>query len=103
MLSTAVTLAGGLAIFLLGMLLFSRAMEKFAGAGLQRAVERLTRGKLRSFLTGFGAAAVMQSSGLVIVTLISLMRTSFISLPQTVAVILGFEVGSTITAQLISF
>jgi len=103
MLSTAVTLAGGLAIFLLGMLLFSRAMEKFAGAGLQRAVERLTRGKLRSFLTGFGAAAVMQSSGLVMVTLISLMRTSFISLPQTVAVILGFEVGSTITAQLISF
>ena len=93
----------GLSLVLLGITLLSRGMEKFAGGTMQKLIERLTSNRLKGFAVGFVSSAVMQSSSMVMVTMIGMINGGLMGLSQGVSVILGFEIGTTLTVQLISF
>ncbi len=96
-------LVGGLALFMLGINFLSKGMEKFAGAAMQRLIEHLTSNRIKGFGVGAFASATLQSSSMVMVTMIGMMNAGLMGLEQGIGVILGFEVGTTVTAQLIAF
>ena len=93
-------LLGGLALFLYGMGAMSRAMEEGAGPSLRRVLARSTRTPLRGALAGALATAVLQSSSAVTVTVIGFVSAGLLGLPQAIAVGVGANVGTTVTAQL---
>lgn len=94
---------GGLALVLFGINLLSQGMEKFTGGAMQRLIERLTSNRFKGFGVGFFASALLQSSTMVMVTMIGMINAGLMGLGQGVSVILGFEIGTTLTVQLISF
>src|SRR5512133_966501 len=90
---------GGLALFMYGIRMLSAGMEKLTGEQIQKWLERMTRGRLRSALFGTAATAMLASSGLLMVTMIGLINANLMTVEQTIGVILGQEIGTTITAQ----
>ena len=94
---------GGLALFMYGIRLLSAGMEKLAGDQIQKWLGRVTNGRLRS--AGFGAVATafLQSSGLLMVTMIGLINANLMTVQQSIGVMLGQEIGTTITAQIVAF
>ena len=96
-------LLGGLAVFLYAMQTMSQALERAAGDGLHRALERLTRTPLRGALVGAAATAAVQSSSAVTVTAVGFVSAGLMGLSQAVPVIFGANVGTTVTAQLLAF
>jgi phosphate:Na+ symporter len=94
---------GGLALFLFGVRLLSGGMEKLAGNRLQDLLERLTSKRIRGALFGAAATAILQSSSLLMVTMISLINANMMTLGQAVGVMMGQEIGTTITAQVVAF
>jgi phosphate:Na+ symporter len=94
---------GGLALFLYGIRMLSAGMEKLTGEQIQKWLERMTRGRLRSALFGTIATALIHSSGLLMVTMIGLVNANLMTVQQTIGVIIGQEVGTTLTAQIVAF
>jgi phosphate:Na+ symporter len=94
---------GGLTLFLFGVRMLSGGMEKVAGDKIQEWLERMTAGRLRAALFGTGVTAVMQSSSLMMATMIGLINTNLMTLEQAVGMMMGDEIGTTITAQIVAF
>ena len=86
-----------------GIRLLSTGMEKLAGDKIQRWLGKVTDGRLRS--AGFGAVATafLQSSGLLMVTMIGLINANLMTVQQSIGIMLGQEIGTTITAQIVVF
>ncbi len=96
------TLLGGLAFFLYGINLMSSGLEKVAGGRLEQLLKKMTSNPLKSFLLGAVITAVIQSSSAVTVMLIGLVNSGIMTLSRTVAVIIGANLGTTITAWMLS-
>lgn len=96
------TLTGGLSLFLFGMSLMGSALEKRAGNGLKTLLGRLTTGKLAGLLTGLGVTAVIQSSSATTVMVVGFVNSGLMSLRQAINVIMGANVGTTVTAWILS-
>jgi phosphate:Na+ symporter len=94
---------GGLALFIYGIKMLSAGMEKLTGEQIQRWLERMTHGRFRSALFGTIATALIHSSGLLMVTMIGLINANLMTVQQTIGVIIGQEIGTTLTAQIVAF
>ncbi len=98
----AIKLVGGLALFLFGMNVMSEGLEKLAGGKLESILKKMTSNKFKAFLLGLGVTCVIQSSSAVTVMLVGLVNSGIMQLGQTIGVIFGSNVGTTITAWLLS-
>jgi len=94
---------GGLTLFLFGVRMLSSGMEKIAGSKIQDWLERMTSGRLKAALFGTGVTAVMQSSSLMMATMIGLINAQIMILEQAIGMMMGAEIGTTITAQIVAF
>ncbi len=96
------TLIGGLAFFLYGISIMSQGLENIAGGKLEKLLKKITSNPIKSFFIGAGITAIIQSSSAVTVILIGLVNSGLMSLSQTISIIFGANVGTTITAWLLS-
>jgi len=94
---------GGLALFLFGVRMLSKGMEKIAGGKIQDWLESMTSGRLKAALFGTGVTALMQSSSLMMATMIGLINAQIMTLEQAIGMMMGDEIGTTITAQMVAF
>lgn len=97
-----ITLCGGLAFFLYGMSTMSSGLEKLAGGRLEQLLKKMTANRFSSFLLGAGITIAIQSSSAVTVMLVGLVNSGIMELGQTVGVIMGSNVGTTLTAWILS-
>ena len=97
------SLVGGLALFLYGIYLLSTGLQKIAGEKLEKLLRKLTGTPLKGVATGATVTAIIQSSSITTVTLIGFLNAGLLSLRQAMGVILGAEIGTTITAQVVAF
>ena len=95
-------LIGGLSLFLFGMHVMGTALEKRAGGQLKALLGKLTGSKLAGFLTGLGVTAVIQSSSATTVMVVGFVNSGLMTLKQAIHVIMGANVGTTVTAWLLS-
>ena len=93
---------GGLGLFLFGMGLMSEGLKKVAGRKLRKIVESMTKRPLVAFLVGAGVTALVQSSSATTVMIIGFVNAALLTLKQAICVIIGTNVGTTITAWLVS-
>lgn len=96
------TLIGGLSLFLFGMTLMGNALEKRAGSGLKLMLGKLTTGKAAGFLTGLAVTGVIQSSSATTVMVVGFVNSGLMTLRQAINVIMGANVGTTVTAWILS-
>ncbi len=94
---------GGLGIFLFGMKVMSEGLQKIAGKSLRRILGLLTKTTLSSVAVGAGLTAIVQSSSVSTVMLIGFVQAGLVSLKQSIGVILGANIGTTLTGQIIAF
>ncbi len=95
-------LLGGLALFLYGMQMMSAGLEEAAGARLQKLLAKLTGRPLAGVLVGAGVTAVIQSSSATTVMVVGFVNAGMMTLRQAVGVIMGANIGTTVTGQLIA-
>lgn len=95
-------LCGGLALFLFGMRYMGEKLEKQAGRRLEPLLERFTGSRIKGFLTGTAGAALLQSSSAVTVMVVGFVDSQVISLRNATAVIIGSNVGTTLTSWILS-
>ncbi|MGN1085294.1 MAG: Na/Pi cotransporter family protein [Lachnospiraceae bacterium] len=96
-------LAAGLGLFLYGMKLMSEGLEKAAGARLRKILELVTKNRFFGMIVGILFTAVIQSSSATTVLVVSFVNAGLMDLTQAAGVILGANIGTTVTAQLIAF
>ncbi len=96
------TLMGGLAFFLYGMVVMSSGLEKIAGGKMEKLLEQLTSNPFKGFLVGAGMTIAIQSSSAVTVMLVGFVNSGIMKLSQTVAIIIGSNVGTTVTSWILS-
>ncbi len=96
------TLLGGLSLFLFGMNLMGQALERRAGSGLRTLLGRLTTGRLTGLVTGIVITAVIQSSSAATVMVVGFVNSGLMTLKQAINVIMGANIGTTVTAWLLS-
>ena len=96
------TLCGGLAFFLYGMTTMSKSLEKMAGGKLERLLKRMTSNPFKSLLLGAGITIAIQSSPAMTVMLVGLVNSGVMELGQTIGVIMGSNIGTTLTAWILS-
>lgn len=96
------TLLGALALFLYGMTLMSESLQKVAGDGLRDFLASMTSNPFKRVLTGLFITAIIQSSSATTVMVVSFVNAGLLSLAQAVGVIMGANIGTTVTAWLIS-
>nr|MBQ4455578.1 Na/Pi cotransporter family protein [Clostridia bacterium] len=96
------TLCGGLAFFLFGMHVMSQSLEKIAGGKLEGTLKKMTSNPFKSLALGAGITIAVQSSSAVTVMLVGLVNSGIMRLEQTVGVIMGSNIGTTLTAWLLS-
>ena len=96
------TLCGGVAFFLYGMSLMSSRLEKLAGGRLEQMLRKMTDNRFKSLLLGAGITIAIQSSSAMTVMLVGLVNSGIMELGQTVGVIMGSNVGTTLTAWILS-
>ncbi len=96
------TLCGGLAFFLYGMNVMSSGLEKVAGGKLERMLKMLTSNPMKSLALGAGITIAIQSSSALTVMLVGLVNSGIMELGQTIGVIMGSNVGTTLTAWILS-
>ncbi len=96
------TLVGGLCLFLFGMNIMGDSLERRAGGGLRNLLGKLTSNKWAGLLTGIGVTAVIQSSSATTVMVVGFVNSSLMSLSQAINVIMGANVGTTVTAWILS-
>lgn len=97
-----ITLFGGLALFLFGMNIMSQGLERVAGGKLEAILMKMTSNPFKSLLLGVGITAVIQSSSAVTVMLVGLVNSGIMQLGNTVGVIMGSNIGTTVTAWILS-
>lgn len=100
---TILTMAGGLGLFLFGMELMSDSIEKVAGAKLRRILEIFTTNRFMGMIVGIIFTGIIQSSSACTVMVVSFVNSGLMNLYQAAGVILGANIGTTITSQLVSF
>ena len=96
------TLCGGLAFFLFGMHIMSQYLEKIAGGRLESTLKKMTSNPFKSLALGAGITIAVQSSSAMTVMLVGLVNSGIMQLEQTVGVIMGSNIGTTLTAWLLS-
>jgi phosphate:Na+ symporter len=96
-------LLGGLALFLFGMEVMTQALKSAAGDFMKDVLGRLTRNRFLGVGTGVLVTAVIQSSSVTTVILVGFISAGLLSMSQSVAVIMGANIGTTITAQILAF
>ena len=96
------TMIGGLALFLYGMHLLSEGLEKLSGGRLERVLENLTNNRFKAVLLGAGVTAVIQSSSATTVMVVGFVNSGIMKLSQAIGIIMGANVGTTITSWLLS-
>ena len=96
------TLCGGLAFFLFGMHVMSQSLEKLAGGKLESTLRKMTSNPFKSLGLGAGITVAVQSSSAVTVMLVGLVNSGIMALDQTVGVIMGSNIGTTLTAWILS-
>lgn len=99
----AANLIGGLALFLFGMDILTDALKSVAGSYLKTMLARMTHNRFVGVATGAVVTAVIQSSSITTVLLVGFISAGLISTSQSVAVIIGANIGTTVTAQLLAF
>lgn len=98
----ALTLIGGLAFFLYGMHVMGDGLTKLSGGRLERILERLTHNRMKAVLLGAGVTAVIQSSSATTVTVVGFVNSGIMKLEQAIGVIMGANIGTTVTSWLLS-
>lgn len=96
------TLIGGLSLFLFGMNIMGQAMERRAGGQLRSLLGKFTTNKAAGLLTGLGVTAVIQSSSATTVMVVGFVNSGLMTLKQAINVIMGANVGTTVTAWILS-
>ena len=95
-------LLGGLALFLYGMQMMSNGLEAAAGQKMQKILERLTSNRFIGVLVGAGITALIQSSSATTVMVVGFVNSGMMTLQQAVWIIMGANIGTTITGQLVA-
>lgn len=96
------TLIGGLCLFLFGMNVMGDGLERRAGGGLKLLLGKLTNNRMKGFLTGLGVTAVIQSSSATTVMVVGFVNSGLMTLKQSIGVIMGANIGTTVTAWILS-
>lgn len=93
---------GSLCLLLFGMNMLSNGIQKGAGNGLQKLLEKITGNRFYAVLTGLGVTAIIQSSGATTVMVVSFVNAEILTLEQAIGVIFGANIGTTVTAWIVS-
>lgn len=93
---------GGLALFLYGMKTMGDALAKMAGGRLEQILERMTNNPVKAVLLGAGVTAVIQSSSATTVMVVGFVNSGIMKLSQAVDVIMGANIGTTVTSWILS-
>lgn len=96
------TLLGGLAIFLFGMNVMGDALEKCGGNKLKKILESVTQNPFKGLLLGAGVTAIIQSSSATTVMVVGFVNSGIMKLSQSISIIMGANIGTTITGQLVA-
>ena len=96
------TMIGGLSLFLFGMSIMGDSLERAAGSRLRAILGRLTSGRFLGFLTGLAVTSVIQSSSATTVMVVGFVNSGLMELSQAINVIMGANVGTTVTAWILS-
>ena len=96
------SLLGGLALFLYGMDLMGKSLERQAGSQLQKILSRLTDNPVKGFLLGLAVTAVIQSSSATTVMVVGFVNSGIMELHQAIGIIMGSNVGTTVTSWILS-
>jgi len=96
-------LLGGLGLFLFGMKIMSEGLQKIAGDKMRKILAALTENRLIGTMVGIAVTAIIQSSSATTVMVVGFVNAGLLSLVQSIGVVLGANIGTTITAQLIAF
>ncbi len=96
------TLAGGIGLFLLGMIRLTEGLKSAAGDALRRVLTRLTGGPIKVLLSGAAVTALVQSSSATTLTTIGFVSAGLLTFPQAAGVIFGANLGTTSTGWLVS-
>ncbi len=99
---SCLTMLGGLALFLYGMDVMGDGLKKLAGGKLERILEKLTSNNFKGFLLGFFVTAVIQSSSATIVMLVGFVNSGILKLSQSMGIIIGANLGTTVTSWILS-
>ncbi len=97
-----IAFCGGLAFFLYGMHVLSAGLEKTAGGKMQSILQKITDNRVKGLAVGTVVTAVIQSSSATTVMLVGLVNAGLIAFPQTISVVMGSNIGTTVTAWLLS-
>ncbi len=97
------SLSGGLGLFFIGMRFMSEGLQRAAGDRLRRILEALTNNRVVAVLVGLGVTSIIQSSSATSVMTVSFVNAGLMSLKQAVGIVLGANIGTTVTAQIIAF
>ncbi len=101
--SILISLIGGLGLFLYGMNLMGEGLQKSTGPKLEKAIELLTSNVVMGVLVGAVVTGIIQSSGATTVMVVGFVNAGIMTLFQAIGVIMGANIGTTVTAQLVSF
>ncbi len=96
-------LVGGLALFLFGMDIMTRALKQVAGSSMREILDRMTSNRFRGLIAGASITAIIQSSSITTVLVVGFISAGLMTTAQSVAVIMGANIGTTITAQILAF
>ena len=97
-----ITLLGGLALFLYGMNVMSDGLAKISGGKMEQILENLTSNPIKAVLLGAGVTAVIQSSSATTVMVVGFVNSGIMKLSQAVGVIMGANIGTTVTSWILS-
>jgi len=99
---TLFNILGGLCLFLYGMKVMSDGIQQGAGDGFRRALNFMTRNRVAGVITGFVVTGIIQSSSAVTVMVVSFVNAGLLTLTQSIGVIMGANIGTTVTAWIVS-
>lgn len=100
--SQVISFIGALCLLLFGMNMLSNGIQKGAGSGLQKLLGKITGNRIYAVLTGIGVTAIIQSSGATTVMVVSFVNAEILTLEQAIGVIFGANIGTTVTAWIVS-
>ena len=96
------TMLGGLALFLYGMTMLGESLAKMSGGRLEKTLEKLTSNSVKAVLLGAGVTAVIQSSSATTVMVVGFVNSGIMKLSQAVGIIMGANIGTTVTSWILS-
>ena len=100
---TIVKLLGGLGLFIYGMKLMGDGLENAAGEGLKKILEKVTKNPIIGVIVGAVVTMVIQSSSATTVMVVGFVNAGLMNLAQAAGIIMGANIGTTVTAQLVAF